>query len=248
MGRPLRRVPAVGNRAGAGRPDRHPPTRERPRTHRRSRRPTDHADHDTGRTPAHERGRRVRPRAGRRHRARRRHPAQRRAGRRQVHAAARGRRAGGTCRAAGAVRERRGVPRSGAAARRAHRRAARRAVPGERDRPRHDPRPHRRGAAAARDRRLRADGVVVTDRRRGRTAQPGARGRRDPHPRRQGAGPADHHRRSRHERRAGRRPPRAGAPGRRGVPLRGRPADVAALHPRAQETASGRPTRWGASR
>ena len=80
-------------------------------------------------------------------------------------------------------------------------------------------------------------------RRPGRAAEPGARGRLHAHPRREGPQPARAPRRPRHERRLDRRPAPPRAPRRRGVPVRGRPADRAALRARAQEPL--RPDRRG---
>ena len=90
------------------------------------------------------------------------HPALRRARSRQVDPAARGRsegrrRPGGAC-STSAPRSRRAP---GAPARRAHRRAAFRALPRRRDRPRHHPRPDRCGQARPAHRRLGADRRVL---------------------------------------------------------------------------------------
>ena len=118
MGRPLRRVPGLGQRRGGGRPPQgrtaagpvsSPGRADRPGLGR-------------GLPVAHQRRPRARPGARRRHGPRGGRAARRRARRRQVHAAARGGRPDGPLRAARALRHRRGVRLPGAAARRPHRR------------------------------------------------------------------------------------------------------------------------------
>ena len=69
----------------------------------------------------------------------------------------------------------------------------------------------------------------------GRASVAGARGGIHPHPRREGPRPSRHHRRPRHEGRVDRRPAHPRAPRRRRVPVRGRPADLAAVRPGPQE-------------
>ena len=227
-------MPAVGHRRRGDDPHRHLGCRgDAPRAHPVG---APHYRDRHARDPApHLGGGRVRPRARRGHRARRRDPAVGRAGRRQVDTAARSRRPHRGRGRPGALRQRRRVARPGAPACRAHRRPARRALPRERDRPRHDPRPRRPDAARASHRRLGADRLVGPDRRRGRSAEPGARSGIHPHPRRERPRTAGDPRGARHERRSGRRPPHSGAPGRRRLPLRGRPADVTAVRARAEE-------------
>ena len=160
VGGPLRRVPAMGHRRRVRRAERHRAHRRAGGAEPRAKGAADHGGRRRRHPAAHHRRGRVRPGAGRRHRAGSGDPPVRRAGRRQVHPAPRGRGAERTCRSPRAVRERRGVRRTGAPARRAHRSPARRAVPRQRDRSRDDPRPCRRRAAEPADRRLGADGLV----------------------------------------------------------------------------------------
>ena len=178
-------------------------------------------DHGVGRAP--QRRARARPRPRRRARAGCRDPAGRRAGRRQEHAAAGGGRPDREHPPAHPLRHRRGVGRPGAAARRPHRRRARRAVPRRGDRPRGGAHPHRGRTPHAAGRRLDPDDRRLGHRRRPRGRHPGQGGRRRAHPRRED--PQHHHddRRPRHQGRVDRRPARARAPRRRRAPLRGRP-------------------------
>ena len=223
MGRPLRRVPGLGHRRGAVRP-------AQPRaggTGHGTGAP-DRRGADRGLAGPQQRGARARPGAGRRARAGRRDPAGRRARRRQVDAAARG---GGPDRPAAPprpLRHRRGVRRPGADARRPHRRHLPRALPRRRDRPRCRARPRRGGQAHPAGHRLGADHQRRRRRRcpgRGHAGQ-GGLGRADPDGQAAQHHAGDH--RPRDQGRVDRRPPGAGAPGRRRAAVRGRAHQPAA--------------------
>ena len=138
---------AASARRGAASPKRRRP-RAGPRPGRSAPGRADRPGADRGRGVQLERSARARPRARRRARARRGRPPGRRARRRQVDAAARG---GRPVRARGlarALRVRRGVGVTGAAACRPVSRRAPRPLPGRRDRPRCGALPHRPGQAA----------------------------------------------------------------------------------------------------
>ena len=169
------------------------------------------------------RGQRAGPGARRRPGARRGDAARRRAGRRQVHPAARGRRTAGRRPAGARCTSRRGVGRPGAAAGRPHRLHPRRALPRRRDRPaRCSATSSRCGRACWSSTRCRPSSTAEVD---------GVTGRR--HPGREVAAAlirvakTPRHReragRPRHQGRRHRRAAGARAPRRRRAALRGRP-------------------------
>ncbi len=176
----------------------------------------------------------------RRHRSRRRHSLGRRARRRQVDAAAgRGREGGahggGRWARTRPVRDGRGVGGAGARARGTHRRVGAEPVDRGRDGARRRPRARPAGLSLPPYRRLRADDLLRPGRGRGGRRRPGARGRRFPHPGRQGIRPADPPGRPRHQGRGHRGPARPRAPRGRRLPVRGRPPLAAAPAARGEK-------------
>ena len=181
-----------------------------------------------------ERHRRARPRARRRHRPGLARAGRRRARHRQVHAPAAGARQRRR-RPPGAPRLRRGVGGAGQDARRAHLQGHRQHRRPRRDRARPRPRDGRRRPPGVRRRRLGPDAVQRRVHLGAGQREPGARGGGPLPPPGQGHRRRRLPRRPRHQGGRHRRPPGAGAHGRHGAPVRGRPLPLLPHAARRQE-------------